>query len=201
MKLTQFFAAAIIIMGFEACNMDFSNACDDKWVVTNKSAQAINITFSDKTNTPETIAAATLNGTAITPATALFYHKADAGITIADTYHVDWTASYSYSENPARRTLVITDQTKYKYEITNNSASDVTFTLNTKTYSNTLTGGTAAKEEIVKQYEIAKNTGTTGEFIIYKNKPSFTFYIKDSKTTVAYTTTTDTNGKTYITIK
>ena len=109
MKVGKLLIAGIItVAAFTACTLDFKNSCDDKWVVTNNSTQSIEITFSDSTIT-ESIDAATKSGTTITPKTAVFNHKADATIEIAESYNVNYTTSYNYSETPARRALIITD--------------------------------------------------------------------------------------------
>lgn len=206
MKVGKLLIAGIItVAAFTACTLDFKNSCDDKWVVTNNSTQNIEITFSDSTTT-ETIDAATKSGTTITPKTAVFNHKADATIEIASSYHVDYSTSYNYAESTARRALFISDQTQYSYEISNTLTKDVTFTLNTSTYANTLSGGVADPEnENLITYTIdannGTNNGTTGDFIIYKSQPTFTFYESGTTNTVPYTTETDSDSTVHITIK
>ncbi|WP_027729382.1 hypothetical protein [Treponema sp. C6A8] len=199
MKLSKIFAAAIILASaaFTGCNLDFSNLCEDKWVVTNYYTEALNIKFGDST-TAETIAAATLNGTTLTPATDTFSHKADTSITIENDY-IAYTESFSYSDSKAKRTLVIKDAKKYEYNVT--TTKEVTFILNKKTYPNTLTGETATEKENEMKYTITTaSTDANKSFIIYKNKPTLTFYDSTSKS-VGYTASEDTTGKICITIQ
>ena len=203
MKLTKIISAAAMILGFTSCNFDFKNSCDDKWVIVNYSQNPIsNITFSDSTTT-ESIAAATKEDTKIKPATNTVSHKADATVTLADTYHVDTESTYSYSETPAIRKLIIRDQKAYVFEIINNSSTDpisVDFTLNVKTYPNDL-NGTATDKEDEKKYTFSIAKATPQTITIYKNSPTFTFYASGTTNKTEYTSTTDTAGKTYITLK
>lgn len=199
MKLVKIIYTAAVILGLTSCSFDFKNSSDDKWVVTNSSTQEISITFNDS-KIPETIGAASVNQGKITPKVAVFNHKSDATYEIAASYHVDYTSSYNYQESSARKALFITDQKQNAYEITNSSGQEVTFKLNTLLYANTIPGGTKTEEENVMQYKITKEAAPLA-FVIYKNQPSFTFYKTDSSSTLAYTTSTDTKGKTYINIK
>ena len=188
MKIVKIISAAAVFLGLASCNFDFKNSCDDKWVVTNSSTQEISITFND-TKTSETIGAASVSEGKITPKVAVFNHKSDADYEIATSYHVDHTSSYNYEESSARKALFISDQKQYAYEIANTSV-----------YANTLPGGTKTEEKDVMEYKIAAGV-TSGAFVIYKAQPTFIFYKSGTKDTLAYTKTSDTKGKIYITIK
>lgn len=197
MKLKLFSLLSVFFI-LSACNLNFSNSCDDVWVVTNNTVQPITINFYD-TNTKEIIDAASVSGSNVTPSVKIFYHKADSLITIAESFHVECEASYSYSQSSPVRSLKITDQKQNHYEIINNSDSDVTFDLYIKLFDNTLSGGTKTSVEDMIQYTIPK--GASINFIVYRNKPAFIFYKAGTTKTAAYTTETDTSGKIYIKIK
>ena len=202
MKLTKIISAAAMILGFTSCNFDFKNSCDDKWVIDNYSINSVQIKFDDS-ETKETADPATKKDSKITPSVKTVAHKADAKITIDDSYHVDTETTYSYSESPAIRKLIIKDQQAYVFEIINDSSTDpisVDFTLNVKTYPNDL-NGTATDKEDEKKYTFSIAKATPQTITIYKNSPTFTFYASGTTNKTEYTSTTDTAGKTYITLK
>lgn len=200
MKLAKIISVAALILGLSSCNLDFKNSCDDKWLIVNYSRNSIsNITFSDSTTT-ESVEAATTEDSKIKPSTKSVSHKADATVTLADSYHVDTESSYSYSETPTIRKLIIRDQPSYVFSITSSSDRTVDFILNKKTYPNDITGGSSTdKEDEIKYTKTFTSTAQT--ITIYKNSPTFTFYTSGTKNILAYTSTTDTSGKTYIEIK
>lgn len=202
MKTGKILALTIIGAILAACNLDFSNESDDEWIVTNNSKNAVTITFDE--DSTETIAAG---------ATQTFFHSYDTGIDIADSFHVDYEKSYSYSSSTAKRTLVITDQTVYSYVISNTLTSEVSFELNIKKYpveipaASTITQ-TDTEEENVKKFTIAaattdadsKITPTTGSLTVYKSAPKFKFY-QGTTYIDTYTQEKKADGNYYITIQ
>lgn len=186
MKVTKIFLAAIIMAAaFCACKLDFKNEGEDKWVVSNQAQKQVTVTFN------ETVAY-------IPEGNSVHNFPFNASVSIDDAEHVNFTTSYSYAESTARRSLRITAQNEYKYEITNSTTDAITFEYyykQLKAVSN-VTAETPDENNIVT-YTIAK--GETGTIVIYNSQPTLTF--KQGTTELAYTSTTDTNGTVCITVK
>ena len=186
MKVTKIFLAAIITAAaFCACKLDFKNEGEDKWVVSNENQKAVEVTFN------ETV-------TAIPVGNSVHNFPFNASVSIDDAEHVNFTTSYSYAESTARRSLTITAQNKYKYEITNNTGMDITFDYYYKmleTVSKVTEG--APDENDIATYTIEDEN--TGSIYIYNNQPTLTF--KNGSDTLSYTSTTDTSGTICITVK
>jgi hypothetical protein len=201
MKLAKIFAITLIIMGLSACDLNLSNSCENKWIITNNSKQEIEISFGDS-ETKETVGAATVNGSNVTAAVKTVYHNAETTAEIDEKYHVNYTASYSYSQSPASRALIITDQTKYLYEITNTRSEDLSldFSLITLLYGTDVSDGVDT-EEGVKKYTITVPKNSSKSFTIYKLQPTLIFYKSGTTENIPFSSTTDSSGKTYITIK
>ena len=162
MKLTKIVLAGLAGLAFSSCNLDFSNKCENVWLVTNKSAQAVTVSFDDKT---ETIAA----GAVETPVN----QKYDAEIKIADSFRVNYSSSYSYSSSTSKRTLLISDKTRYNYNIKNSLTENLVFKI-AKDSATTSESGVDSEDKKTTTYTIAAGANANFTFYIQKHLSVFT---------------------------
>ena len=186
MKVGKLLIAGIILAtALSACKLDFKNEGEDKWVVSNESQNPVLVSFNE-------------DEVSVPTGKSLHSFPFNASISIDDEEHVNFTTSYSYTESTVRRSLKITGQNEYQYEITNSTDSPITFEYyykHLKAVTN-VTAGTPDENNITT-YEIAASE--TGSIVIYNSQPTLTF--KKGTTELTYTSTTDTNGTVCIIVK
>ena len=190
MKLTKIVLAGLAGLAFSSCNLDFSNKCENVWLVTNKSAQAVTVSFDDKT---ETIAA----GAVENPVN----QKYDAEIKIADSFRVNYRSSYSYSSSTSKRTLLISDKTRYNYNIKNSLTENLVFKI-AKDSATTSESGVDSEDKKTTTYTIA--AGANANFTFYDSEASFSFYkskIEEKNFIKSWTKEQHADGIYYIDIK